>query len=468
MKTINKEMFNMSKLLFKNFSYVVTFNLKEEILRNYDILIEENQIAKIEKDIIPEQDMQVIDMTGKIVLPGFVNTHHHLYQTMFRGIDEVQEMPLFPWLKGLYEFWKFIDDETVYYGSMVGFSELLRTGCTTTMDHHYVFPEKAPKTLIDVQFKASEQIGIRFHATRGSMSLGQDKGGLPPNSVVQLEDIILEDSERLINKYHDSKDFAMKRVALAPCSPFSVTKELMRKSAELARKKSVMLHTHLAETMDEEEFCLQMYGIRPVELMEETGWIGSDVWFAHGIFFNDEELKRLKGCGIAHCPSSNMKLGSGICRTTELVKAGVNIGIGVDGSASNDGSNMWEEVRRAYLLNHLKYADKGLNAYEILKMATKGGARVLGRKDIGTIECGKAADLVVFDLDDIAYSGSHNPLVSLVCCGNSSLVHMTIVNGKIVVKDGKILTIDQEEISKNARIHAANIIKTRRAEIITH
>lgn len=455
----------MSKILFKNVNYMLTFNDKDEILRGYDLLVIDNEIKEIAKNIIILPDYEVIDASNKVMSPGFVNTHHHLYQTLFRGIDEVQEMPLFPWLKGLYEFWKFMSDETVYYGSMVGFSELLRTGCTTTMDHHYVFPESASRFLIDEQFKASEEIGIRFHATRGSMSRGVKDGGLPPNSVVQLEEDILEDSERLINKYHDNSKFSMKRVALAPCSPFSITKDLMTKSAILARKKGVMLHTHLAETIDEEDFCKEVYKMRPVELMEETGWIGPDVWFAHGIYFNDEEIKRLKGSGIAHCPSSNMKLNSGICRTTELYRAGVNIGIAVDGSASNDGSNMLEEVRRAYLLNHLKYGTDGLSAYEILKIATKGGASVLGRDDIGTLEVSKCADIILFDLNDIAFAGCHNPLTAIVCCGNSSLVDMTMVNGKIVVRNGKILTIDTEKIRVSAHKNATDIVERRRKEM---
>ncbi|MCL2323564.1 MAG: 8-oxoguanine deaminase [Oscillospiraceae bacterium] len=452
----------MKKRLLKNAYKIYTFNDEDQILEFQNILIVDNKISKIGKDIPLDEDVEIIDVSNKILLPGFVNTHHHLYQTMFRCIDEVQELPLFPWLKGLYEFWKYLNEETVYLGSLVGFSELIRTGCTTTMDHHYVFPENSRKDLIDFQFKASEEIGIRFHASRGSMSLGKDKGGLPPNCVVQTEDEILEDSERLIDKYHDKDEFAMKRVLLAPCSPFSVTKDLLKKSAELARKKGVMLHTHLAETMDEEGFCIQMYGLRPVELMEDVGFIGGDTWFAHGIYLNDEELKRLRGCGIAHCPSSNMKLGSGICRTSELFKNGVNIGIAVDGSASNDGSNMLEEVRRAYLLNHLKYADKGLSAYDMVKIATKGGAKVLGRNDIGTLEEGKAADIVVYDLNDICYSGTHNPLTSLVCCGNTSIVDMTIINGEIVFKDGKLANIDETEVARNAVRHSKELIKMQR------
>ncbi len=405
-------------------------------------------------------------MTGKVVLPGFINTHHHLYQTLFRGVDEVQEMPLFPWLKGLYEFWKHLNEETVYYGSLVGFSELLRTGCTTTADHHYVFPKHAASTLIDEQFKAAAEIGIRFHATRGSMSLSKEDGGLPPKEVVQTEEEILSDSVRLIEKYNDTSPFAMTGITLAPCSPFSVTKGLMRKTADLAEKYNVMLHTHLCETIDEENFCMEKYGKRPVDLMEEVGWLNERVWFAHGIFFNDDELLRLKKAdvGVAHCPSSNMKLGSGICRTTELMKSGVKIGIGVDGSASNDGSNMWEEVRRAYLLNHLKYADKGLSAMEILEMATKGGARVLGRTDIGSVEIGKGADLIAISLDDVAYAGCHNVATAIVCLGNSSLVDMTMVNGKVVVKNGLLLTKDTNQIRKDAHNHAKALIDIERRQ----
>ncbi len=450
-------------ILLKNISTAVTFNNQNDILSNTDILIEENQISSIGKNITAPIGTEIIDCTNLIALPGFVNTHHHLYQTLFRGIQEVQEMPLFPWLIGLYEFWKHITPEAVYYGAMVGFSELLRTGCTTTMDHHYVFPENQPATLIDEQIKAAAEIGIRFHATRGSMSLGKSLGGLPPDTVVQKEEVILKDSERLINTYHDTRRFSMQRIALAPCSPFSVTKELMIETRKLARKKNVMLHTHLAETKDEENFCLEKFGRRPVELMADMEWTGSDVWFAHVIHINDEEMKLLDGAGVAHCPSSNMKLSSGICPTSELLDAGVKLSIAVDGSASNDGSNMWEEIRRAYLLNHLKYGSNGLNAYEILKMATRGGAEVLGRNDIGILQEGMAADIVLFDLDDIAYAGSHDPLVSMVTCGNSSLVKMTIVNGKMVVKDGKLLTIDTHKTGKQAHKVATDLVEFQRS-----
>lgn len=452
----------MPYTLFKNISMAVTFDDEDNIFHDVDILVKDREIERIEKDIPPEDKYTVVDCSGLTALPGFVNTHHHLYQTLFRGIDEVQEQPLFPWLTGLYEFWKRITPEAVYYGALVGFSELLRTGCTTTSDHHYVFPEGCSGELIDQEIKAAAQIGIRFHATRGSMSLGKSKGGLPPDCVVQKEEEILLDSERLINKYHDTKPFSMTRIALAPCSPFSVSKELMVQSARLARQKGVMLHTHLAETKDEEKFCIERYGRRPVELMEDIGWVGSDVWFAHVIHLNRDEMKILKGAGVAHCPSSNMKLSSGICPTVELLDAGVKVGLAVDGSASNDGSNMWEEVRRAYLLNHLKYGTEGLSAYKVLRMASRGGAEVLGRDDIGVLEKGRAADIAMFDLNDVAYAGCHNPLVGLVSCGDSSLTKMTVVNGRIVALDGKLTTMDSHKIRDEAVKISSDIVKKER------
>ncbi len=300
----------MSKLLLKNISKIYTFDHGENRYSETDITIQDGVIRGIGANLLVEPGTEVIDCTGLVALPGFVNTHHHLYQTLFRGIEEVQEKPLFPWLIGLYEFWKHMTPETVNYGAMVGFSELLKTGCTLTSDHHYVFPNGQPGTLIDTQIQSAKEIGIRFHATRGSMSLGKDQGGLPPMSVVQSESVILEDSQRLIDRYHDRNDYAMTRIALAPCSPFSVTESLMLETSKLARANKVMLHTHLAETMDEERFCLEKYGRKPLELMEDLEWVGPDVWFAHGIFFDDDEIKRLNGSGIAHCPSSNMKLNS--------------------------------------------------------------------------------------------------------------------------------------------------------------
>ncbi|CAB1255112.1 8-oxoguanine deaminase [Clostridium sp. MT-14] len=446
-------------IILKNISTVYTFDDKDNVFTNCDILIEGSKIIKMGRNILPDHECEEINCTGLVALPGFVNTHHHLYQSLFRGIKEVQEQPLFPWLTKLYSYWKNINPEAVYYGAMVGFSELLRTGCTLTSDQHYVFPFDQPENLIDMEIEASRKIGIRFHATRGSMSLGKDKGGLPPISVIQKEDKILEDCNRLVDEYHDPKDFSMIRIAFAPCSPFSVTKDLMIETRKLARQLGVMMHTHLAETKDEERFCIEKYGRRPFELMEDIGWIGSDVWFAHGIYLNDREISNLKGTGIAHCPSSNMKLGSGICRTTDIVKASGKLSIAVDGSASNDGSNMWEEVKRAYLLNHLKYGNYGLSAYDILKIATRGGADVLGRADTGRLAVGKAADIILFDLNKIEYAGCHDPLISLVCLGNSCFTKMTIVNGEVVSMDGKILTIDCDKVFREANKIAIHMLK---------
>ncbi|MHB1654597.1 MAG: 8-oxoguanine deaminase [Desulfitobacteriaceae bacterium] len=450
-------------VLVKNLDWAVTCNDRDEILRGVDILIDGPKITAIGHGLQALGDTEVIDGKGKMAIPGLVNTHHHLYQTLFRGLPEVQGMPLFSWLVNLYEFWRHLTPDAVYYGSLVGFAELLRTGCTLTTDHHYVFPQGQIGTLIDSQILAAREIGIRFHPTRGSMSLGKSQGGLPPDEVVQTEDEILKDSLRLIETYHDPSLYAMVRIALAPCSPFSVSRDLMVQARDLARAKGVMLHTHLAETMDEERFCLERYGRRPVELMEDLGWVGPDVWFAHAIHLNDREVNVLAGSGVAHCPSSNMKLGSGICRTSELIRAGVKLGIAVDGSASNDGSNMWEEVRRAYLLNHLKYADEGFSAYETVKAATRGGAEVLGRTDTGILEVDKAADVVLINLNDVAFAGCHDPLVSLVCCGNTSIVDTTIVNGKVVVRGGELITFDLDHIRIEAHKVSTALVEKERS-----
>ena len=453
----------MNNLLLKNIKTTYTFNNADDVLQNTHILIKNGVIDAIGADALTKAlDGPVIDCTGLIALPGFVNTHHHLYQTLFRGIAEVQEKPLFPWLKGLYQFWQYLDEEAVYYGAMVGFSELLRTGCTYTADHHYVFPNNQSPLLIDAQIRAAQEIGIRFHATRGSMSLGVADGGLPPMRVVQTEAEILQDSERLINLYHDKNPYAMTRIALAPCSPFSVTLDLMKQTATLARKHGVLMHTHLAETLDEETFCIEKYGLRPFALMASLDWVGEDVWFAHGIYLDDQEITSLAGSGIAHCPSSNMKLNSGICRTSELYRSGAKLSLAVDGSASNDGSNMMEEVRRMYLLNHLKYGTQGLTAYDCLRVATRGGAEVLVRNDVGYLEVGMAGDVILFDLNDIAYAGCHDPLTALVSLGNHSYTKMTIVNGAVVAKDGRLNRIDTNSISEKAHACAAALVETAR------
>jgi len=387
------------------------------------------------------------------VYPGLVNTHHHLYQTFTRNIPQVQNLELFPWLKYLYEIWKNLENETIYYSSLTGMMELVKYGCTTVFDHHYVFRSDKECKFIDEQFKASKDLGVRFHASRGSMSLGVDDGGLPPMSVVQSVEDILSDSERLINEYHDTTKYSMNQIVLAPCSPFSVSDDLMIESAKLARKYGVRLHTHLCETIDEENYCLESVGKRPLAYMESLGWIGDDVWFAHGIFFNDEELQRLKETqtGVAHCPVSNMKLSSGIARVSEMQELGIPVGLAVDGSASNDGSNLLHELRTGYLLQRLKYSNDSISPRGIFDLATQGGAKLLGRTDIGYLDEGMAADLFMFDSNNIAYVGTEeDPLAILTTVGVNHPVDYTIINGKIVVENGEVVTLNESDIIKKA------------------
>ena len=364
-------------------------------------------------------------------------------------------MELFPWLKTLYEIWKGIDGDSVYYSSLTGMGELLKTGCTTCLDHHYVFPEHSAGALLDAQFAAADALGIRMAATRGSMDLSVKDGGLPPDSVVQTIDEILRDSQAVVEKYHDSSRYSMHTVALAPCSPFSVTGGLLRESAVLARSLGVRLHTHLAETKDEEAFTLEHYGMRPLAYMESLGWIGDDVWYAHGIHFNTEELELLAatGTGVAHCPVSNMKLSSGIARIPEMLRMGVKTGLAVDGSASNDGSNMLEEMRVAYLLHRLWWSRQAPSAYDILKIATRGSARVLGRDDLGQIAVGMAADFFLVDMNRMELTGAQFDPKSMLCTvGLKGSVDYTVVNGEIVVKEGRLVRVDEERTVEKANL----------------
>lgn len=439
--------------LIKNADWVLTFDSENTKIQKGSVLFEDNIIVQVGKDILPPEGTKVIDAKGKIVMPGLINTHHHLYQTLTRNIPETQDIPLFPWLMKLYEIWKHLTPDAVRLGAMVGLGELLKNGCTTSTDHHYVFPYDQPGELIDEQINAAEELGIRFHPSRGSMSLGRDQGGLPPNEVIQSEETILKDCERLVHRYHDTSNYSMCRIVFAPCSPFSVTGELMKESALLARKHGVFLHTHLAETKDEDDFCKQKLGLRPVEYMEKLGWLGEDVWFAHGIHLNDQEVDLLgkTRTGVAHCPASNMKLNSGICRVRDLQQAGARVGLAVDGSASNDSSNMWSEARIAYLLQKLALGTEGLTAEDVLRLATVGGAQLLGRTDIGSIESGKAADLIMIDFGQLAFAGGqHDPVAAIVNTGSSSLVDMTIVNGKIVVEKGRLINMDEEKLAYDA------------------
>ncbi|HHW05993.1 MAG TPA: 8-oxoguanine deaminase [Clostridia bacterium] len=452
----------MSKLLIKNADWVITLDDHGTRYANADILIEGNAIKEIGLNLPADHDTRVLDARGKVVIPGMVNTHHHFYQTLTRSIPATQEIELFDWLIKLYEIWRELDEEAVYFGTLVALGELLKTGCTTTTDHHYVFPKGKGANLIDVQIKAAQAIGMRFHPTRGSMSLSKKDGGLPPDDVVQREEEILADSERLIKTYHDPSPYSMCRIALAPCSPFSVTEKLMRETVVLARKHGVLCHTHLAETKDEERFCLERFGMRPFEYMKSLDWYGEDIWFAHSIHLNDEEIREMgrTRSGVAHCPVSNLKLSSGIARVKELIDAGARVGLAVDGSASNDSSNMWAELKTAYLLQKLTLGQEGLSAEETLRMACRGGAAVLGRSDVGYLAPGMAADLVLINFNDLAFAGAqHDPVAAIVTCGDSQVVDTTIVNGKIVVRNGRLVAFDEEFIVANANRISAKMVE---------
>jgi len=348
-------------------------------LTGADIHIDGNRIIRVGKNLPVPAGARVIDASRHVVTPGFVNTHHHFYQTLTRNMPAVQNAKLFDWLTYLYEVWKGIDEEAVYWSSQLALAELAKTGCTCTTDHHYLYPKGFSQDLPGLQFKAASEIGLRFAPTRGSMSRSKKDGGLPPDTVVQDEDEILAQCEETILKYHDSAPDSMRRVALAPCSPFSVSEQLMKDSVILARKHGARLHTHLAETGDEDDYCVQMYGRRPLALMEDCGFIGPDVWYAHGIHFNDAELDTLAETrtGVAHCPSSNMRLGSGIARVREMLDRGVPVGLAVDGSASNDASDMLGEMRQALLLQRVRYGSVGITADEVYGIAAEGGARRL-------------------------------------------------------------------------------------------
>ncbi len=439
----------MAKSIFiSNIQHLITCDEKDSVFKNVNMLIQDGSIQYIGEETFPADE--VIDGTHLLVYPGLINTHHHLYQIFTRNLPQVQNMELFPWLITLYEIWKKLNSDVIYYTSLIGMGELLKNGCTTCFDHHYVFPNESDG-LIDAQFSAAKELGIRMHASRGSMSLSKKDGGLPPDTVVQDVDTILQDSQRLIDKYHDNSKYSMRQIALAPCSPFSVTEDLLVESAKLARDKGVRLHTHLAETLDEENYMLNRFGLRPLEYMEKVGWIGSDVWFAHGIHFNDQELKLLSatGTGVAHCPVSNMKLSSGIARIPEMLKMNIPVGLAVDGSASNDGSNLLEEMRIAYLLHRLNSSQDAPSGYDILKIATNGSARVLGRNDIGSLSVGMAADFFMIDSRRIELVGAlYDPKSVLQTVGLKQSVDYTIVAGEIVVKEGKLTNVDEDKLCR--------------------
>jgi 8-oxoguanine deaminase len=401
---------------------------------------------------------QVFDAREHVVTPGLINTHHHFYQTLTRAWAPVVNQPLFPWLKTLYPVWARLTPAKLALASQVALAELLLSGCTTAADHHYLFPQGLDNA-IDVQVDVVRQLGMRAMLTRGSMSLGEDDGGLPPQQTVQQGEVILADSQRLIHSYQERGDGAQIQIALAPCSPFSVTPEIMRASATLAEELDVRLHTHLAETLDEEDFCLQRFGLRTVDYLDSVGWLGPRTWLAHGIHFNADEIARLgaAGTGICHCPSSNMRLVSGICPTVDLEAAGAPLGLGVDGSASNDASNMILEARQALYLQRLRYGAEQITPERALGWATRGSARLLGRQDIGELAVGKQADLAMFKLDELRFSGSHDPLSALLLCG-ADRADRVMIGGQWRVVDGQIEGLDIQGLIANHRQAAAQLI----------
>ena len=452
----------MSKILIKNPLLVATMNDSKEEFSSGHILIENDKIISIGKNDLTVEADEVIDASNMVVLPGFVNTHHHFYQTLTRNIPRMQNASLFGWLNDHYELWRELTEEGVTVSTKTALAELMKSGTTTSSDHLYLFPQKTSAKLIDIEIAAAQEMGIRFHPTRGSMSLGKSNGGLPPDDVVQTEAEIQADTERLVAKYHDESAGSMLRIALAPCSPFSVTPELMRSTADYAKANNLLIHTHLAETLDEEYFCIDSYGKRPVNYVDSLGWIDKHAWFAHTVHLNDDEIKLMgkAGCGTSHCPSSNLRLGSGIARIKEMTDVGISVSLAVDGSASNDSSNMLSEIRNAMLLSRLREEQYWLSARDVLWMSTRGGAQVLGRNDVGELTVGKQADIAMFSMDSIEYAGGmSDPLASLVFTVRTSPVDHLIVNGKVQVRNGKLDFDEKKHIKEHNRVSAEMLKK---------
>jgi 8-oxoguanine deaminase len=426
------------------------------------VVIEGHRIAELvatgQKPLQPVDT--IFDASDHVVLPGLINTHHHFYQTLTRALAPALGKELFDWLKALYPVWAGLDPKLLAVATELALAELLLSGCTTTSDHHYLYPPGLEQAL-DIQVGVATHIGMRVTLTRGSMDLSQKDGGLPPDSVVQDAQTILADCERVVNAYHQSGPGAMVQVALAPCSPFSVSEPLMRESAALASRLGVRLHTHLGETHDENDYCLARLGMRPLDYLEECGWLGSHTWLAHGIHFTDDEIKRLgqAGTAVTHCPHSNMTLASGLCPACALENAGSPVGLGVDGSASNDASNAIEEVRAALMLQRLREGAGAFDHIDALRLATQGSAKCLGRDDIGSLEAGKQADLALFKLDELRHSGYHDPLAALVLCG-ASRADRVMIGGEWKVIDARASHIDEANLI-HRHSAAAQVLRTR-------
>ena len=451
-----------SSLKIEKIHTLVTVDDEYRVLHDVDVLVEGDKISAVGADLPTPPNTRVLDGRWCVAYPGFVNTHHHFYQTLTRNIPAVQNAKLFDWLLWLYEVWRGLHPEAVRVSTQIALGELLLSGCTTSTDHFYVFPSTAPQEFLDVEIDTARDIGVRFHPTRGSMSLGRSQGGLPPDDVTQSWEDILADCDRLIAKYHDPKPFAMTRIVLAPCSPFSVTRESLAETAIFAREKNVFMHTHLCETHDEQDFCLEKIGMRPLEYMESVGWVGPDVWYAHGIWFTPEEIKRLgqMNCGVAHCPVSNLRLGSGICHVPALLEAGVRLGIAVDGSASNDSSNLLKEMQTALLVHRVGTGVTEMPPQQVIRMATRGGAEILGQPEIGQVKPGMAADLALFRLDSIDFAGAmSDPAHALLFCGSAPRAEYTIVAGRVLVEKGQLTGWDEQAVFHAANALTADLLK---------
>jgi 8-oxoguanine deaminase len=434
----------MKTTLFKNAMVVATMDAARRELRDASVLVHGNRIKAVGQ--IEGVADEVIDMSGHVVMPGLINTHHHMYQSLTRVVPAAQDASLFGWLKTLYPIWARLTPEMIRVSTQTAMAELLLSGCTTTSDHLYLYPNGAR---LDDAIEAAQEMGMRFHAARGAMSVGESAGGLPPDSLVEDERSILRDMQRVAETYHDPSDCSMCRIVLAPCSPFSVSRDLMRETAGLARSLGVSMHTHLAENDDDVAYSIEKFGVTPARYAEDLGWTGRDVWHAHCVKLDDDGIARFArtGTGVAHCPCSNMRLASGIAPVGLMWKAGVAVGLGVDGSASNDGAQMLGEARQAMLLARVGFGPSAMTAREALEMATLGGAAVLNRSDVGALVPGMAADVVAFDLRGIEHAGAlHDPVAALVFSAPTRAAY-TMVNGKLVVREGRLVMVDERKLA---------------------
>ena len=445
-------------LLVRNARLLVTMDAQRREIVDGAVFIRGHVIEQVGASAeLPQEADEIIDASGHLVMPGLVNTHHHMYQSLTRAVPAAQDGELFNWLTALYPIWAGMTAEMIQVSTLTAMAELMLSGCTTSSDHLYIYPNDCR---LDDSIEAAQQIGMRFHAARGSMSVGRSAGGLPPDSVVEKEDAILKDTRRLIETWHDHSRHAMLRVVVAPCSPFSVSRDLMKESARLARSYGVSMHTHLAENVNDVAYSLEKFGMTPAQYAEDCGWVGHDVWHAHCVQLDEAgiDLFARTGTGVAHCPCSNLRLASGIAPVRRMLDRGVNVGLGVDGSASNDGAHMLGEARQAMLLQRVGFGPDAMTARQALELATLGGAKVLGRDDIGALTPGMSADLVMFRLDQLGFAGAlHDPLAALVFCTPSG-VACSIIHGRVVVRDGRLATVELEPLVERHNSLAAQLM----------